>query len=321
MQCFFVVDGDFFAGMNIPQGEEQYVAVQIFHVGVRLATVIDVMRAVASACAVQTATAIDVADAQDSAVATALRSFEIRDAFARVLRDLFSARKKDGGKATSAVDARRFDRETGCKSSLHQTAFYDRSPSGARFEIQSLRTRKILNESYLCSGSALNVLLRRASGARRGSANHNLSYNFFRRKNWERADYRIGLDQHARRNFKPRNRENQRLQADAGHEGQRGGNYRLRQIGNSALNCAQTNRTVFGDDRSITASIKSDTEPAFVSGDQRFSLGPGHAGEIVDVQVARPTEAHPFRADHLFPISLARRGDLYLLQWILEPGH
>jgi len=154
MQCFFVVDGDFFAGMNIPQGEEQYVAVQIFHVGVRLATVIDVMRAVASACAVQTATAIDVADAQDSAVATALRSFEIRDAFARVLRDLFSARKKDGGKATSAVDARRFDRETGCKSSLHQTAFYDRSPSGARFEVQSLRTRKILNESYLCSGSA-----------------------------------------------------------------------------------------------------------------------------------------------------------------------
>ena len=105
MQCFFVVDGDFFAGMNIPQGEEQYVAVQIFHVGVRLATVIDVMRAVATACAVQTVTASDVADAQDSAVATALRSFEIRDAFARVLRDLFSARKKHGGKTTSAINA------------------------------------------------------------------------------------------------------------------------------------------------------------------------------------------------------------------------
>lgn len=105
MQCFFVVDGDFFAGMNIPQGEEQYVAVQILHVGIRLATVIDVMRTVAAAGAVQTPTTTDVADAQDSAVATALRSFEIRDAFARVLRDLFSARKKDGGKATSAINA------------------------------------------------------------------------------------------------------------------------------------------------------------------------------------------------------------------------
>ena len=142
MQCFFVVDGDFFAGMNIPQGEEQYVAVQIFHVGVRLATVVDVMRAVATTCAVQTATAIDVADAQDSAVATALRSFEIRDAFARVLRDLFAARKKHSGKATSAINARRFDCETGCKSNLHQTAFYDRSPSGALFQVQSLRARK-----------------------------------------------------------------------------------------------------------------------------------------------------------------------------------
>ena len=123
MQCLFVVDGDFFAGMNIPQGKEQYVAVQILHVGVRLATVIDVMRAVATARAVQTATAIDVADAEDSAVATALRSFEIRDAFARVLRDLFSARKKHGSKAPSAINARRFDRKPGCDLNFHHSHF------------------------------------------------------------------------------------------------------------------------------------------------------------------------------------------------------
>jgi hypothetical protein len=123
MQCLFVVDGDFFAGMNIPQGKEQYVAVQILHVSVRLATVVDVMRAVATAGAVQTATAIDVADAEDSAVATALRSFEIRDAFARVLRDFLSARKKRGSKATSAINRRRFDRETGREVNLHHSHF------------------------------------------------------------------------------------------------------------------------------------------------------------------------------------------------------
>ena len=143
MQSLFVIDGDFFAGMNIPQGKEQYVAVQIFHVGVRLATVIDVMRAVATTCAIQTPTAGDVADAQDSAVATTLSSFEIRNAFAGVLCDLFSAREKHGSKATSAVDARRFDRETGCKRNLHQTSFYDRSASGALFEVQSLPWREV----------------------------------------------------------------------------------------------------------------------------------------------------------------------------------
>jgi hypothetical protein len=123
MQCLFVVNGDFFAGMNIPQGKEQYVAVQILHVGVRLATVIDVVRAVATARAVQTATAIDVTDAEDSAVAAALRSFEIRDAFARVLCDLFSARKKHGSKAPSAINARRFDREPGCELNFHHSHF------------------------------------------------------------------------------------------------------------------------------------------------------------------------------------------------------
>jgi len=120
MQSLFVIDRNFFAGMNISQGEEQYVAVQILHEGVRLAAMIDVMRAVPAAGTVQAPTAADVADAQDSAVATALRSFEIRDALARVLRDLFAARKKHSSKAAPAVDARLFDCETGCEINLHQ---------------------------------------------------------------------------------------------------------------------------------------------------------------------------------------------------------
>src|SRR6185369_14166758 len=154
MQCLFVVDGDFFAGVNIAQREEQYVAVQILHVGVRLARMIDVMRAVAAPGAVQTATAVDVADAQDSAVATELRSFEIRDAFARVLRDLFSARKKLGGKATSAINARRFDREPWCELNFHHSHFTtDRLPErclSCSPPCEMPRT----NQGRFCSGSA-----------------------------------------------------------------------------------------------------------------------------------------------------------------------
>lgn len=133
VQSLFIIDGDFFARMNVPQSVEQHVAVQILHIGVRLATVIDVMRAVSVAPAVQAPAAIDVTDAQDSAIAAALRGFEIRDTLARVLCDLFSARKKFGSKAAPAVDARLFDCETGCEFNLHQTAFYDRSLSMALF--------------------------------------------------------------------------------------------------------------------------------------------------------------------------------------------
>ncbi len=120
MQSLFVIDGNFFAGMNVSQSKEQYVPVQILHEGVRLARVIDVMRAVTAAAAIQAQTAVDVADAQDSAVAAAPGGFEIRDTLARVLGDLFAARKQHRSKAASAVDAGLFDSETGCELKLHQ---------------------------------------------------------------------------------------------------------------------------------------------------------------------------------------------------------
>lgn len=63
MQGLFVIDGNFFAGVNVAQSEEQHVAVQVFHVGIGFATVIDVMGAVTAAAPVQAPTAIDVADA------------------------------------------------------------------------------------------------------------------------------------------------------------------------------------------------------------------------------------------------------------------
>ena len=79
-------------------------AIANLHKTIRFARVIDVMRTVATAAAVQAPTAIDVTDAQDSTVAAALRSFEIRDALACVFRNLPASRKKFSSKAPSAVD-------------------------------------------------------------------------------------------------------------------------------------------------------------------------------------------------------------------------
>ena len=104
MQRLFIVDRDLFAGMNIAQREEEHVTMESLHVGVRLAAVIDVMRAVAAAAAVQTPTAIDVADAQDRPVTRPLSCFEIRNSLACVLSDLAAAPKGDRRETAFAVD-------------------------------------------------------------------------------------------------------------------------------------------------------------------------------------------------------------------------
>ena len=63
VQSLFVINGDFFSGINVAQREEQDVAAQVLHIGVRLAAVIDVMRAIAAAGTVEAPTTIDVTDA------------------------------------------------------------------------------------------------------------------------------------------------------------------------------------------------------------------------------------------------------------------
>ena len=68
MQRLFVVDRDFFAGMNVAQRKEEHVAVDCAHECIWGAAVIDVMRAVAATTAIETPTAIDIAGAQDAAV-------------------------------------------------------------------------------------------------------------------------------------------------------------------------------------------------------------------------------------------------------------
>jgi len=72
MKRIFVIDRDLFARSNVAQGKEQDVPMDGLDVSVRFAAVIDVMRAVAAAAAVQTPATIDVADAKFRSTTTAL---------------------------------------------------------------------------------------------------------------------------------------------------------------------------------------------------------------------------------------------------------
>ncbi len=103
MKSLFVVHGNLFAWIDITQSKEHHVAMDRAHVGVRLAGVIDVMRAVAAATAVDTPNAINVADAQLGAMGAAL-SFAIRNALASVFGDLTTVREINCRKAAFAVD-------------------------------------------------------------------------------------------------------------------------------------------------------------------------------------------------------------------------
>ena len=76
------------------------------HVRVRLARVIDVMRAVAAAAAVQTPAAIDVADAQDAPIAGSFSRFEIRYSLADVFSDLLAVTEMNSCETAFAVDWR-----------------------------------------------------------------------------------------------------------------------------------------------------------------------------------------------------------------------
>ena len=104
MERLFVIDRDLFTGANIAERKEQHVAVKRPHVGIRLAAMVDVVRAVAAATAVYAESSVDVADAQDTAVASALLRFQIVDALTGVFSDLSPALERNGGKAALAVN-------------------------------------------------------------------------------------------------------------------------------------------------------------------------------------------------------------------------
>ncbi len=84
MERGFVVDCDFLAGLDVAQGDEEDMAVQNLHVGVGLARMIYVVRAVSTTAAVQAPAIIDGADAQLSSVRPAI-GFSVGNLLARVL--------------------------------------------------------------------------------------------------------------------------------------------------------------------------------------------------------------------------------------------
>ena len=118
MKGFFVIDGDLFPGFNVAQSKEEHVTVKCFHVSVRPARVVDIVRAIPAAAAIQTPAAIDVTDAQLGPTGPAL-GFKVRDSFTGVLGDLSPALEKGRGKTASAIDCRFPDREACGQLELH----------------------------------------------------------------------------------------------------------------------------------------------------------------------------------------------------------
>jgi hypothetical protein len=116
----FVIYGYLFAGAYVAQGVELYVAVKNFHEGVRLAGMIDVVRAVAACASVQTPSSVNTTDAEHAPPGSPALGFGGRDFFSGVVCNLFAASEPDGRKAASAVDRRFFDSQSVCKFHIHR---------------------------------------------------------------------------------------------------------------------------------------------------------------------------------------------------------
>jgi len=104
MEGLLVIEGDFFARMNVAEREEQHVAVHRPHERIRLAAMVDVMRAVAAVTPVHAEAAIDVTNAKKAPLARALPGFQIRDSLSGVFGDLPSAFEMNRSEAAFAVD-------------------------------------------------------------------------------------------------------------------------------------------------------------------------------------------------------------------------
>ena len=156
MQCLFVIDRNFITGPNIAQGKEQHVAVKRPHVCVRLATMVDVVSAVAAATAVYAEPSVDVADAQEAALARALLRFQIVDSLTGVFSNLPAAFERDGGKAAFAVDVRFANGEA--VSKFHVLALYEDSPQRSQRR-QTEKTKRDVGASLFVKRHSVRFLL------------------------------------------------------------------------------------------------------------------------------------------------------------------
>ena len=102
-----IVNRDFFAGLDVAQGDEEYVSIENFHEGIGFAGMIDVVGAVAAAAAVQTPALVDCADSQAASVSSTVR-FGIANSLARVFRDFASPAEVSDCKAALPLYRRIF---------------------------------------------------------------------------------------------------------------------------------------------------------------------------------------------------------------------
>lgn len=90
MKRRFIVDGNFLARFDIAKSDEEDVAVGNLHEGVGFAGVINVMRAVSPAAAIEAPAIIDRTDAQSFSASAAI-CFCVGDLLAGILRYLPAA--------------------------------------------------------------------------------------------------------------------------------------------------------------------------------------------------------------------------------------
>src|ERR1700730_1401535 len=67
--------------------------------------------------------------------------------------------------------------------------------------------------------------------------------------------------------------------------------------------------------------IIPDAKSPLVLHDERLCFGPGHAGQVVHIQVALSAETRSLVADHLFPVGIAWGSDSHVVERTIESRH
>src|SRR5574341_851311 len=114
-----VIQQNLFAWRDVAQSEEQDVAVDDLAVTVRLARVIDELRAVPLTVTVNRPVGVDIGNVDASSVLHPPRDFPPRNLFARVFSDLAAFFETGGGETAVAVNLRRPDLDS--RSSVNFT--------------------------------------------------------------------------------------------------------------------------------------------------------------------------------------------------------
>lgn len=105
MQRRLIVDRDLLATVNVTQGNEENVVIEDLHITVGLTGMVNVMRAVSTFAAIKAPAVIDRADAEPTAIGSAL-GFPIRDPFTCVLCYFSATTKAEVRKATLPFNRR-----------------------------------------------------------------------------------------------------------------------------------------------------------------------------------------------------------------------